>query len=206
MIGQCTNGITQAVNNFFQSSKHFISESTLANFFPNLLDGIHFRGVRRNVKKDDIFWQHHGLGFMPRSTIAAQQDHIVWKSARQFLQKQIHAHSIAIRHDKKAGVSSKRLHCSISISIFPDMVTRHTWTNTFFAPAVFRLVNSAKSCFVLEHQAHFSTVSIAIVDFFLQFQNFFFNFFEAAMSSSLAFPGCLLRGMTLRHPCRCKTQ
>lgn len=206
MIGQRTNGITQAVNNFFQSSKHFIPESTLADFFPNLFDGIHFRGVRRDVKKDDIFRQHHGLGFMPRSTVAAQQDHIVWKLTRQFPQKQIHAHSIAIRHDKKAGISSKRLHSSVGISVFPDVVTGYTWTDSFFAPTVFRLVNSAKPRFVLEHQAHFSTILLAIVDFFTQFLYFFFNFFEAAMSSSVAFLGCLLRGMTLRHPCRCKTQ
>ena len=34
------------------------------------------------------------------------------------------------------------------------------------------------------------------------FQGFYrgFNFFEAAISSSLAFLGCLLRGMTFRHP------
>ena len=32
------------------------------------------------------------------------------------------------------------------------------------------------------------------------------NFFEAAISSSLAFLGCLLRGITFRHPCRCRTK
>lgn len=32
------------------------------------------------------------------------------------------------------------------------------------------------------------------------------NFFEAAISSSLAFLGCLLRGITLRHPWRCRTR
>ena len=75
------------------------------------------------------------------------------------------------------------------------MMAGHTGTDTFLAPAVFWLVDASKSSFILEHQ----TIFLAAVDNF-QFFYFGVNFFEAAISSSLAFLGCLLRGMTFRHP------
>ena len=86
------------------------------------------------------------------------------------------------------------------------MVARYAGTDSLFAPAVFGLVDSSEAGFILEHQAHFSTVFTAAVDLFSQFGYFFFNFFEVSMTSSLAFFGCLLRGITFRHPCRFSTQ
>ena len=76
-----------------------------------------------------------------------------------------------------------------------DVVTGYTGTYPFLTPAVFWLVNSTKSSFILEHQANF----LPAVDNF-QFFYGVVNCFEAAISSSLAFLGCLPRGMILRHP------
>ena len=50
-------------------------------------------------------------------------------------------------------------------------------------------------------KAHFSTAPVEI----FQFTDGGFNFFEVSMTSSLAFLGCLLRGMTFLQPCRCRT-
>ena len=99
-----------------------------------------------------------------------------------------------MKTQKKVSVTSQWLYSSVGITILTDIMAGHTGTDTFFTPTVFRLVDSAKASFVLEHQA----------DFFLTVDNFQFiysglNFFEAAISSSLAFLGCLLRGMTLRQ-------
>ena len=58
-----------------------------------------------------------------------------------------------------------------------------------------------KASFILEHQ----TDCFSAVDNF-QFFDSGLNFFEASMVSSSAFLGCLLRGITLRHPCRCRTK
>ena len=68
------------------------------------------------------------------------------------------------------------------------MVAGHTGTDPFPAPAVFWLVDPAKSGFILEHKADFP----GVVDK-LKFLYCGVNFFEAAISSSLAFLGCLLR-------------
>ena len=200
------NGIAQTVNDFVQSSKDFITEAALSDLFPNLLNGIHFRGVGGDVKEDDIFREFQELGFVPCGPVTAEQHDIIRKLTRQFLQKQIHAHRIAVGHNKKAGFARKRLHRSISISILPNMVTGHTGAYPFFAPAVFGLVDSSKSRFILKHQPYLSTISTAIVDFFVQFLDFCFNFFEVSMTSSLAFFGCRLRGITFRHPCRFNTR
>ncbi len=143
---------------------------------------------------------------MPGGTVAAKENDVVRILLCQVAQKEIHANSITVRHDQEAALPGGRLHSSIGITIFPDVMTGNRWTDTLWTPAVFGLVDSPKPCFILEHQAHFSTVSILIVNFLLQFSYFFFNFFEAAMTSSLAFFGCLLRGITFRHPCRHNTR
>ena len=133
---------------------------------------------------------------MPSSAIATHQNGILRKLSGHFKQKQIHTRSIAIGHDKKTGFTSQRLDRTISISVFPNMVARNAGSDTFFTPTVFWLVNSAKAGFILEHKAHFST---ALVEIF-QHSDFCFNFFEVSMTSSLAFWGCLLQGMTFLQP------
>lgn len=42
------DGIAQAINNFFKSRKDLIMKTLNSQFFPYLLNGIHFRCVRRN--------------------------------------------------------------------------------------------------------------------------------------------------------------
>ena len=56
IVRQRANGIAQAVNDFIQSSKNLVSESTLSDLFPNLFNGIHFRRIWRDVEKDYILW------------------------------------------------------------------------------------------------------------------------------------------------------
>lgn len=115
--------------------------------------------------------------------------------------KKTHTGSIAIRHDKKVPITRQRFHCSVGVTILTNMVAGHTGTDPFPAPAVSWLVDPAKSGFILEHKADFP----GVVDK-LKFLYCGVNFFEAAISSSLAFLGCLLRGITFRHPCRCRTK
>ena len=81
------------------------------------------------------------------------------------------------------------------------MMAGYTGTDAFLTPTVFWFIDPAKSSFILEQQTNF----LAAVD---NFQFFYcgVNFFEAAISSSLALFGCLLRGMTFRHPCRFRTK
>ena len=113
--------------------------------------------------------------------------------------------SIAVRHNQKTALSSGWLDCTVGISVFPDVMTGDRRANALLTPAVFGLVDPSETSFILEHQAHFSTISTAIVDFRLQFLHFFFNFFEVTITSSLAFFGCLRRGITFLQPCRRST-
>lgn len=140
---------------------------------------------------------------MPGSTVTDEEDFIVWVFFRQFFQENFHTGSITVRHDQKEGITCHRLCCSICVPILPNVMTRHVWPYPFLAPAVFRLVNPAKACFILEHQAQFAVQPIPY--FGSQFHDLRLNFFEASIASSLALFGCWLRGITFRHPCRFKT-
>ena len=142
---------------------------------------------------------------MPGRTITAKEDQVIFELFRQCLQKNVDADGIAVWQHQEAALSSGRLDCTVGIAVFPDVMAWNRRTNALFAPAVFGFIDPSETRFILEHQTHFSTVSTTIVDFFPQFFHFVFNFFEAAMTSSLAFFGCLLRGITFRHPFRSNT-
>ena len=88
------------------------------------------------------------------------------------IEKYIHAISVAIRHNQEAAITTDRFNCSVSISVFSDVVARNRRTNTLFAPAIFRFIDSAKARFVLKHQTH-----CGIVEFFRSFLYNLFNFF-----------------------------
>lgn len=143
---------------------------------------------------------------MPGGAVTAKENDVVRILLCQEAQKEIHANCITVWHDQEAALPGGWLYNPIGITIFPDVMTGNRWTDTPWTPAIFGLVDSSEACLILEHQTHFSTVSIVIVDFFLQFSYLFFNFFEAAMTSSPAFFGCRLRGITFRHPCRHNTR
>lgn len=139
---------------------------------------------------------------MPCSSVAAQEDDVIGVLLRQFIQKDVHAIRIAIRHDQKTGVSRHRIDSAICIAVFPNMVAWYRWTDPFFAPTVFRLVDPSESGFILKHKTYLLIWVIIAVYIICQFMDPFYNFFEVSMTSSLAFFGCLLLGKTFRQPCR----
>ena len=153
------------------------------------------------MEKANVFRQFQSLRLVPCSTITAKQNNVLGILCGQFFQKNTHTSRIAIRHDKKVSLTGQWLHGSVDIAILPDMVAGHCGADTSLAPAVFRLVDSPKSSFILKHQAN-------CLPPVYNFQLFYgvVNFFEAAISSSLAFWGCLLRGITLRHLWRRSTK
>ena len=142
---------------------------------------------------------------MPGRTITAEQAQVILELFGQCLQKNVGADGIAVWQHQKAAFTGSRLNGSIGVAIFADMMAWNRRPDALFAPTVFGFIDPSETSLILKHQAHFSTVSTTSVEFFLQFLHFFFNFFEVAMTSSLAFFGCLLRGITLRHPFRFST-
>ena len=204
--GKATNGITKTKYNLFKSGENFVSEPAAAKLFPYLFDWIHLGRIWRNIKDVYVFRNAETAGLVPSGTVAAKENDVVRILLCQETQKEIHANCITVWHNQEAALPGGWLYSPIGITIFSDVMTGNRWTDTLWAPAIFGLVDPPKACFILEHQTYFSTVSIVIVDFFLQFSHFFFNFFEVAMTSSLAFFGCLLRGITFRHPCRHNTR
>ena len=143
---------------------------------------------------------------MPGRPITAKQDLVILELLGQCLQKNVRADSITVWQHQETAFAGSWLNSPISIAVFADMMAWNCRPDTLFAPTVFGFIDSPETCLVLEHQAHFSTVSTSIVDFLVQLLNFCVNFFEDSMSSSLAFCGCLLRGITFRHPFRSSTQ
>ena len=153
--GQGANGIAKPIYYLLQSSKHFITEARDSEFFPYLLDGIHLRRIRWNVKQLYVFRDMKLVRLVPCCTITTQQDQIIRVLLGQFLKKYVHTSRIAIRHNKKTGASRYWFNSSVCIPIFTNVMARYRWTNALFTPAVFGLVDSSESCFILEHKSYF---------------------------------------------------
>ena len=153
--GQGANGIAKPICYLLQSSKHFIAEARDSEFFPYLLDGIHLRRIRWNVKQLYVFRDMKLVRLVPCCTITTQQDQIIRVLLGQFLKKYVHTSRIAIRHNKKTGASRYWFNSSVCIPIFTNVMARYRWTNALFTPAVFGLIDSSESCFILEHKSYF---------------------------------------------------
>ena len=153
--GQGANGIAKPIYYLLQSSKHFITEARDSEFFPYLLDGIHLRRIRWNVKQLYVFRDMKLVRLVPCCTITTQQNQIIRVLLGQFLKKYVHTSRIAIRHNKKTGASRYWFNSSVCIPIFTNVMARYRWTNALFTPAVFGLIDSSESCFILEHKSYF---------------------------------------------------
>ena len=153
--GQGANGIAKPIYYFLQRSKHFIAEARDSELFPYLLDGIHLRRIRWNVKQLYVFRDMKLVRLVPCCTITTQQDQIIRVLLGQFLEKYVHTSRIAIRHNKKTGASRYWFNSSVCIPIFTNVMARYRWTNALFTPAVFGLIDSSESCFILEHKSYF---------------------------------------------------
>lgn len=154
-ICQFADSITKAIDNTFKSGKYFILEAHLPKLFPDLFNRIHFRRIRRNEKELNILGNLQSLGLVPSGAVTAEQNDIVLVFLRQFLEEYIHTVCVAIRHDKKEVVSVKRFDCSISVSVFPDVMAGNNRPDSLFAPAILWLVDSTKTRFILKQQVHF---------------------------------------------------
>ena len=69
--------ITKTVHDFLQRGEHLISEADPAQFFPDLFDRVHLRGIWGKEKQLDVVRQPKGVGLMPGGAIAAQEDRVI---------------------------------------------------------------------------------------------------------------------------------
>ena len=132
---------------------------------------------------------------MPCGTVTNKNNQIIRKFLGQVFEEYAHAVRIAIRHHQKEGLSRKGLHSSVSISVFTNMVAWYAGTKAILTPTIFGLVDAPQTSLILKHETYFSVTC----DIYFSGDKRF-NFFEESISSSLAFLGCRLRGITFRHP------
>ena len=55
------NSVTETENNHIQGSKDLIFEGQFSDFFPNLLNRIHFGRIRRDKEEADIIGDNKSL-------------------------------------------------------------------------------------------------------------------------------------------------
>ena len=103
---------------------------------------------------------------------------------KEFIKKYVHTSRITIRHNKKTGASRYWFNSSVCIPIFTNVMARYRWTNALFTPAVFGLIDSSESCFILEYKSYFLMWMARLVYIILQLADSLVNFFEVSMTSS----------------------
>ena len=145
------------VNYFFKSSKNLITEAQFTQFFPDLLNRIHFWCVWRNKEQTDVSWNDERPGFMPCSTVTAKKNNIIWILFRKFFEKNVHADRVAVWHDQKTRFACKRFNSTVNVPVLSNMMARDRRSNTFFAPAIFGFINPPKTSLILKHETDFFT-------------------------------------------------
>ena len=61
ITGEGANRVTETQNNLIQRSKHLIFEAHFPDFFPNLLNRIHFGCIRRDKEEADVIRDNQSL-------------------------------------------------------------------------------------------------------------------------------------------------
>ena len=194
------DGLTETIDNLFQSGEYFISEALGSQLSPDLFDGIHFRSIGWNVEQRYVFGNFHRFGLVPGCPIADQQNIVIRILLGKLTKEDVHPFCIAIGQDQEEAFSCHRLNCTIGISILSDMVTWDFWSDTGRTPAILGFVDPSESCLILEHEPYFLLWIL-----YTMLLYYAFNFFVAVISSSSAFFGCRDLGMTFRHLCLSRT-
>lgn len=199
--GKIFYNITESIYDSFECSKHFIFESAFSDFLPDLFDWIHFRRIGWNEAEGYIIRDFQTFRLMPASTVADQENLVIWIVFRQFFQEEIHADCITIGQYPKEAVAGSRFNSPIGITIFPNVMAGCGRALAFSTPASLGVVNSSETRLILKHYSYILAGILA--DDFVVLR---LNFFEESCSSSDAALGCFGRGITFRHPCRCNTR
>lgn len=146
--------ITQPLDHLVQACERLVAESPFADLFPDLLDRVHLRGIRRDKCKVNVLRDLKPVRPVPSGSVTNQEQLIIRIRLCHLMQKHIHASSIAIRQYKKESITGPCFYCSVRIPVFPYMVTWHGRPHSFLAPAVLRLIDPPESCFILEQQPY----------------------------------------------------
>lgn len=146
--------LAQAIYNLFKRLKHLVPEATFSYFFPYLLNWVHFWSVWRNIEQLNIIRYFEGSGFVPSSSVTTKNYDVFGIGFRKLLQKQVHELRVAIGHDPETSASRCWFYAPINIAILSNVVARHARTRSLFAPAISGLIDSAKACFILKHEAN----------------------------------------------------
>ena len=136
-----------------------------------------------------------------------QQYQLIMVFQGQLVQKYRHIQSIALSKNVYKHLAVSRRYCAVHRPILTYSLTGYRWAALRGTPTIGWFTYATKTCFILKHELNtfvFQVLVSLVAPIFFQQEllEFFVNFFEEAISSSLALPGCLGRGCTFRHPCR----
>lgn len=87
---------------------------------------------------------------MTGSAITGDEQEILFKTLRQFLEEYLHAHDVHCGQDEVAGSPVLWTNRAIYVGVFADNLGWNIRPDSFGRPAVLRLVDAPKTRFILE--------------------------------------------------------
>ena len=147
---QRNNSLAKTFENIIEGTEDFVAETTSANFAPNLLDWIHLRRIRWNMKEVDVMRHNKCTRFVPCSAITNEQDLVIRVLRRKPFEKGIRAECVTPGHNQKVVIPRTRVYSAKHIAVFADMVARYIGSVPC-RPTVLWRVDASKSSFVLKH-------------------------------------------------------
>ena len=70
--------LTKPIHDFVEGSKDFVAKSHFPDFFPDLLNGIHFWSIWRDIKQPNVFRTMKSVRLVPCGTITTEKDKVIW--------------------------------------------------------------------------------------------------------------------------------
>jgi hypothetical protein len=146
------DGIAKAIIDFVKRLEDFVAEALCTQFAPDLLHGVHLRGVGRDVDDPDVIWNDQSFRAMPACAVAQEDNKVVGEVFRQFAQEDIHHFGIASGHCEEKLFAVNGINRAVGIAVLPNVMAWDSGPDTLWTPTSFGFVDPSEACFVLGHQ------------------------------------------------------
>ena len=137
---------------------------------------------------------------MPTSPIQYHHDSIFRIPGRYFIEKYLHASAVDRRQDQRVKRPISHRHCSIRIGVLLGHRDHTQRAHRSRTPALTRVGNTAKTCFILKHHPKWLGARPLRVDQGEEVSEFFFHSNCASTSVFV----CLLSGASFRQLFLCR--
>ena len=124
----------------------------LAQLVPDVLDGVEFRCVGRQLEQIDVVRCLERITAMPTGTIDHHDNALIGVACRDLVEEELHAASVDVRQYQTIELAGANIHCAKNIGVLMGQHALAKRTDWFGCPTPAHVRGAPEARLVLKHQ------------------------------------------------------